>query len=144
MILASNSDRAVTVRERDPTYPYVPRGPRGALVDEVNGDSICDQIPLPHGHGSVNFRFSMIPSSLKFQVSVYGSFRVFCIAPKSWRSWSRYLSSRRAIQESAIRPRSALGAVSIGRVSIACLLAPRSSPQALEGYPHPCRSRLPC
>ena len=46
-----------------------PGGPRGALVDEVNGDSICDQIPLPHGHGSVNFRFSMIPSSLKFQVS---------------------------------------------------------------------------
>ena len=44
-------------------------GPRGALVDEVNGDSICDQIPLPHGHGSVNFRFSMIPSSLKFQLS---------------------------------------------------------------------------
>ena len=47
----------------------MPGGPRGALVDEVNGDSICDQIPLPHGHGSVNFRFSMIPSSLKFQVS---------------------------------------------------------------------------
>ena len=71
MILASNPDRAVTVRERDPTYPGndVPGGPRGALVDEVNGDSICDQIPLPHGHGSVNFRFSMIPSSLKFQVS---------------------------------------------------------------------------
>ena len=70
MILASNPDRAVTVRERDPTYPGVgndvPGGPRGALVDEVNGDSICDQIPLPHGHGSVNFRFSMIPSSLKF------------------------------------------------------------------------------
>ena len=55
MILASNPDRAVTVRERDPTYPGndVPGGPRGALVDEVNGDSICDQIPLPHGHGSV-------------------------------------------------------------------------------------------
>ena len=71
MILASNPDRAVTVRERDPTYPGndVPGGPRGALVDEVNGDSICDQIPLPHGHGSFNFRFSMIPSSLKFQVS---------------------------------------------------------------------------
>ena len=71
MILASNPDRAVTVRERDLTYPGndVPGGPRGALVDEVNGDSICDQIPLPHGHGSVNFRFSMIPSSLKFQVS---------------------------------------------------------------------------
>ena len=71
MILASNPDRAVTVRERDPTYPGndVPGGPRGVLVDEVNGDSICDQIPLPHGHGSVNFRFSMIPSSLKFQVS---------------------------------------------------------------------------
>ena len=71
MILASNPDRAVTVRERDPTYPRndVPGGPRGALVDEVNGDSICDQIPLPHGHGSVNFRFSMIPSSLKFQLS---------------------------------------------------------------------------
>ena len=71
MILASNPDRAVTVRERDPTYPGndVPGGPRGALVDEVNGDSICDQIPLPHGHGSVNFRFSMIPSSLKFQLS---------------------------------------------------------------------------
>ena len=47
----------------------MPGGPRGALVDEVNGDSICDQIPLPHGHGSVNFRFSMIPSWLKFQVS---------------------------------------------------------------------------
>ena len=47
----------------------MPGGPRGALVDEINGDSICDQIPLPHGHGSVNFRFSMIPSSLKFQVS---------------------------------------------------------------------------
>ena len=47
----------------------MPGGPRGVLVDEVNGDSICDQIPLPHGHGSVNFRFSMIPSSLKFQVS---------------------------------------------------------------------------
>ena len=47
----------------------MPGRPRGALVDEVNGDSICDQIPLPHGHGSVNFRFSMIPSSLKFQVS---------------------------------------------------------------------------
>ena len=47
----------------------MPGGPRGALVDEVNGDSIWDQIPLPHGHGSVNFRFSMIPSSLKFQVS---------------------------------------------------------------------------
>ena len=45
-------------------------GDREALwVDGVNGDSICDQIPLPHGHGSVNFRFSMIPSSLKFQVS---------------------------------------------------------------------------
>ena len=72
MILASNPDRAVTVRERDPTYPGndVPGGPRGALVDEVNGDSICDQIPLPHGHGSVNFRFSMIPSSLKFQLTV--------------------------------------------------------------------------
>ena len=72
MILASNPDRAVTVRERDPTYPFrndVPGGPRGALVDEVNGDSICDQIPLPHGHGSVNFRFSMIPSPLKFQLS---------------------------------------------------------------------------
>ena len=71
MILASNPDRAVTVRERDPTYPGndVPGKPRGALVDEVNGDSICDQIPLPHGHGSVNFRFSMIPSSLKSQVS---------------------------------------------------------------------------
>ena len=70
MILASNPDRAVTVRERDPTYPGndVPGGPRGALVDGVNGDSICDQIPLPHGHGSVNFRFSMIPSSLKFQL----------------------------------------------------------------------------
>ena len=57
----------------------MPGGPRGALVDEVNGDSICDQIPLPHGHGSVNFRFSMIPSSLKFQVSSApshaGSFR---------------------------------------------------------------------
>ena len=71
MILASNPDRAVTVRERDPTYPGndVPGGPRGALVDEVNGDSIWDQIPLLHGHGSVDFRFSMIPSSLKFQVS---------------------------------------------------------------------------
>ena len=46
----------------------MPGGPRGALVDEVNGDSICDQIPLPHGHRSVNFRFSMIPSSFKFQV----------------------------------------------------------------------------
>ena len=57
----------------------MPGGPRDALVDEVNGDSICDQIPLPHGHGSVNFRFSMIPSSLKFQVSSApshaGSFR---------------------------------------------------------------------
>ena len=74
MILASNPDRAVTVRERDPTYPGndVSGGPRGALVDEVKGDSICDQIPLPHGHGSVNFRFSMIPSSLKFQVSPKG------------------------------------------------------------------------
>ena len=45
-------------------------GDRGALVDEVNGDSICDQIPLPHGHGSVNFRFSMIPyDSLVVEVS---------------------------------------------------------------------------
>ena len=51
----------------------MPGGPRVALVDEVNGDSICDQIPLPHGHGSVNFRFSMIPSSLKFQLSVRGT-----------------------------------------------------------------------
>ena len=38
------------------------------MVDEVDADSICDQIPLPHGQGSVNFRFSMIPSSLEFQV----------------------------------------------------------------------------
>ena len=57
----------------------MPGGPRGALVDEVNGDSICDQIPLPHGHGSVNFRFSMIPSSLKFQVSNFE--RAPCILP---------------------------------------------------------------
>ena len=34
----------------------MPGGPRGALVDEINGDSICDQIPLPHGHGSVKWR----------------------------------------------------------------------------------------
>ena len=61
----------------------MPGGPRGALVDEVNGDSICDQIPLPHGHGSVNFRFSMIPSSLKFQVSeamgIAGEKRLGCV-----------------------------------------------------------------
>ncbi len=33
-------------------------GRRGALVDEVKGDPIRDQIPLPHGHGSVKWRLS--------------------------------------------------------------------------------------
>ena len=59
MILASTPDRAVTVRERDPHLDVgndAPWGRRGALVDEVKGDPIRDQIPLSHGHGSVKWR----------------------------------------------------------------------------------------
>ena len=72
MILANNPDRAVTVRERDPTYPeeMMCPGDREALwLTKSMGIRSVIRSPLPHGHGSVNFRFSMIPSSLKFQVS---------------------------------------------------------------------------